>query len=359
MNLKYRDIREIIRKVKKRARLKLADEIHIKHVDEIAIIPVLKCNLNCVMCHQGEIKCTPNMSFEDFKKILLNLKKSGVTKISLVGGEIFVHPQIWGFIDLMEEMKFKYDLSSNLFNVQGIENFKRLNGLEMVTTSLDGNEEIHNKIRRNPKAFQNTVMNIKKLIKDDIWVDVACVIQKANFGRLEEFLEIICKLGVKSVTYLIENTLTEKDKRSAKEQLKEIVGEDSEIYVSSIKNPLGNLGENEYKLFKNKINNLRKISRKYNINLNLPVQLIHPEVLFKKTSLKDYTCSLFKGYNGLVYSDGYFNSCGFVRFHGDHSLLKKTPLQILNSKPYLKKRVFFKQKGALEKCRMCCALAKK
>lgn len=359
MKLKHKGFREIARKVRKRIRLKLADEIHIKHVDEIAIIPVLKCNLNCVMCHQGEIKCTQNMTLEDFKKILYQLKKAKVTKISLVGGEIFVHPQIWEFIKIMEKMKFRYDLSSNLFNVPGIENFKKLKGLEMVTTSLDGNKEVHNKIRRNPQAFQKTTMNIRKLLQDKIWVDVACVVQKTNFDRLEEFLEFICRLGVKSVTYLVENTLNEKEKKQARKQLKEVIGEDSEIYVSSIKNPLGKLNEEDYKLFPKKIHNLKKIAKKYNIDLNLPIQMTCPRVLFKKTSLRNYTCGLFKGYNGLIYNDGYFNSCGFVRFKGDHSLLDKTPLQILNSKPYFKKRVFFKKYGALEKCRMCCALKEK
>jgi len=359
MNLKGKDFKEIARKIKKRIRLKFSDGIHIKHVDEIAITPILKCNLNCVMCHQGEIKCTPNMSIEDFVKILKNLKRSNVTKISLVGGEIFVHPKMWEFIKIMEKMGFKYDISSNLFNVPNIEIFKKLRGLEIVTTSLDGDEEIHNKIRRNPQAFQRTSENIKKLLKEGIRVDVACVIQKANFDRLEEFLEMICKMGVKSVTYLIENKISEKEKKDSKNQLKTIIGEDSEIYISSIKNPLGELNEGDYKRIYKKINNLKKISKKCGINLNLPAQLIHPEVLFKKTSLKDYTCSLFKGYNGLIYNDGYFNSCGFVRFIGEHSLLNKTPLQILNSPPYVKKRIFFKKNGALEKCRMCCALMKK
>ena len=98
-------LKHAIRKIKKRIVLKTSDEIHIKKIDELAITPTMKCSLNCVMCHQKEIKHWPNMEYEDFKKLLFNLKKEGVKKISLVGGEIFVHPEMWKFIKLMEKMK--------------------------------------------------------------------------------------------------------------------------------------------------------------------------------------------------------------------------------------------------------------
>jgi len=359
MNLKGRDFSEIIRKIKKRIRLKFADNIHIRHVDEVAITPVLKCNLNCVMCHQGQIKCKKDMSFDDFKKILWRLKSSGVTKVSLVGGEIFTHPQIWEFIKEMEKQKLKFDLSSNLFNVPGIERFKHLRGLEMVTTSIDGPEDIHNKIRRNPRAFQNATENIKKLLKDNIRVDVACVVQKANFDILEETLILICKLGVRSVSYLFENSITEKEKEIAIKQIKNVTGSDPEIYISSLQNPLGYLTENDFKQIPAKVENLKKIGGKFGASVSFPVQMTNPEVLDKKTSLKDYSCSLFNGYNGLVYNDGTLNSCGFVKLGEDHNLLTKSPLQIFNSKDYFKKRVFFKKYGALGKCRRCCALKKK
>ena len=109
-------VRKIIRKIRKKINIMQSNGICIKHVDEVVICPTLKCNLNCVMCHQAEIKCHPDMTFDKFRKILINLKKDNVSKISIVGGEIFVLKDVWKFIFLMERMRFKYDLSSNLFN---------------------------------------------------------------------------------------------------------------------------------------------------------------------------------------------------------------------------------------------------
>jgi len=336
------------------------DEIHIKQVDEVAICPILKCNLNCVMCHQAEIKCHQDMPLDKFRQILMNLKKDGVTKISIVGGEIFILRDIWKFISLMEQMKFRYDLSTNLFDVPNIEKFDQLKGLEMVTTSIDGLEEIHNKIRRNPLAFQNVVMNVKKVIKMKIPVNVACVVQKANMDILEELTKFVCGLGVKSLTFLVENKVTEKEKKQAIEHLEELTGTKVNFDVSTIKNPLGQLTEEDVKKFSRKVANIKKIVKNYGAKASFAVQLLEPKLMDKKTPLKNFTCSSFNGYSPYVYEDGNMNTCGFSKLHGEKfNLSKNTPLRILNSEEYIKVRKRFKQLGATEKCRYCCALKRK
>lgn len=351
---------KIIRKIKKKVRARLSDEIRIEHVDEVGICIVLRCNLNCVMCHQAEIKCKPDMAFDKFKKILVNLKKDGVTKISIVGGEIFVLDDAWKFILLMERMKFKYDLSTNLFNVPDIEKFRQLKGLEMITTSIDGTEEIHNKIRRNPRAFQNVVMNVKKLVKMKIPVDSACVIQKANIDILEKLTEFACRLGVKSLTFLVENRVTAIERKRAIDQLEELTGAKVNFYVSTIKNPLGQLDEEDVKKFPQKVSNIKKIVKKYGAKVSFSTQLLEPMIMNKKTPLKNFTCSLFNGYSPYVYEDGNMNTCAFSKLSGEKfDLSKNTPLKILNSEEYIKIRKRFKYFGAMDKCRYCCALKRK
>src|SRR3989344_6067620 len=232
--LKDKSIGEILRKIEKRIRLRLSDELIIKKVDEVAIVPVLRCNLDCVMCHQGEIKKNPNMTFEDFKIIIKRLKAGGVTKISLVGGEIFVHPRMKDFIQEMESMGFKYDLSSNLYIVPNIESFKNLKGLEMVTTSIDGFGELHNQIRRRPDAFENTI-------------------------------------GIRKITYIMENFVSPEVKKETEELLSKIMGtEGSRVYVTSLKNPLGSLGKEDIDKIPEKGKKLREIAEKHRTVLYIP-----------------------------------------------------------------------------------------
>jgi sulfatase maturation enzyme AslB (radical SAM superfamily) len=352
-------LKKFLRKIEKRITFKLSDEVKIKKVEELAITPTMKCCLDCAMCHQKELKHWPNMSYADFRALLFKLKKAKVRKISLVGGEIFVHPDMWKFIELMEKMKFQYDLSSNLFSVPNIERLRKLKGLEMVTTSIDGPREIHNKIRGVKEAFEKTQLNIKKLLSWKINIDVACVVQKANYHYLEELILELCKMGIKSITLLLENTLTKEQQSTNKRFIKRITNLDSNILVSSIKNPLGSLNEEDFKKIKGIVPSLKKIVSQYGANLHLASQFIYPDLLTEESSLKNYTCGIFKGYNMIAYNDCSLPFCGFITFGENYSLLKGKPLSIVNSKEYLKLRKAFKKHGALPMCRLCCALKKK
>jgi len=349
------------RKIQKRIRLKFSDEVVIKKIEELAITPTMKCCLNCAMCHQKEIKHWPNMPYSDFEKMLINLKKEGVKKVSLVGGEIFVHPEMWKFVELMERMDFQYDLSSNLFFVPGgVEKFSKLKGLEMITTSIDGIGELHDKIRGVSGAFNRTSENIKKIIKMRIPIDVACVLQKANLKELEEIVKYIIGLNIKSITILVENNLTEAEQKLNKKIIEKVAGRSAEILISAKKNPFGTMNNSDWEIAQKKIKNLQLLCKNNHCQLNLATQLIYPELFEKNANLKNYTCGIFKGYNMIAYNQGELPFCGFIKLAGeDYSLIKKTPIQVANSTEYIKLRKIFKQGGALPMCRMCCALKRK
>lgn len=357
---KVRDIRELFRKVEKKARLKLSSgSSKIKKVDEVGITPTMKCSLDCGMCHQGQIKDWENMSFESFKKIVVGLKKSGVTKVSLVGGEIFVHKDMWKFIDLLESMNFKYDLSSNLFYVPNFEKLIKLKNLEMVTTSIDGLGELHNKIRRGKNAFERTMGYIDKLVKAKIFVDVACVVQKANFNDLEKIVEYLCKKKIGRITLIMENSVTEKEKVNTQRIVKAITGKESQIIVTSLKNPLGTLDEKDFEKIPQKMEKIRKIVKKYDIKFGSTIQMDDPKVLDKSKPLKEYGCSLFSGYGMTVYSDNSIHQCCFMKLKNKNDITKESALKVVNSQAYTQIRDHFQKYGAFEMCRMCCALKKK
>lgn len=359
---KGKSLTEISRKIRKKIQIRLSNDIYIRYVDEVDIIPTLKCCLDCVMCHQGQIKDRKNMPYENFKKIILNLKKSGVTKVSLVGGEILILPDIWDFIDFLERKNMKYDLASNLvppLTEKKINKLKKLKGLEKISTSLDGYKEIHNKIRRSPIAYQRTVENIKKLLKNNIRVNVGCVVQRANFDELEKIIENICKLGVKNISLLVELRITEKDKEISRKIIKKITGKDSEILMSSLKNPHGDLTEKDNSLMGTKREKLKEICKKYGTQIAFPGQMNHPEVLDKNLNLKNYTCGIFSGYNFSVYNDSELAFCPFISIKGENNILKKKLKKIINNKDYINMRRIFKKNGVLPVCRRCCGLCKK
>lgn len=356
-----RSLQEIKRKILKRKQIKFSDGVLVKKIDEVDIIPNLRCNLNCVMCHQAEIKHKQNMSLEDFKKIIENLKNEKVTKVSLVGGEIFVLKDLWRYIIELERSGLKYDLATNAFALsdEDIKRFTKLRGLEKVNTSLDGTEKIHDAIRRIPGAYKRTVSAIKKMLKLGLRVNVGCVIQKANFDKLEEIAEHLCKLGIKDITFLIEINVTERERQASKRIIKNITGEDSEIFISSKKNPFGRLGEEEYSQIEEKRKKIQDIAKKHDAVASFSLQAQDTDLLINKTSLKHYGCAIFRGYNFSIYNEGSLTFCPFIALKGDYKILDKSPKKVVNSNSYIKLRNHFKEYGALPVCRKCCALERK
>ena len=357
---KVRDMRELFRKVEKKARLKfLSNKVEITHIDEVGISPTMKCSLDCGMCHQGQIKDWENMTYESFEKILKSLKKAGVTKVSLVGGEIFIHKDMWKFIELMEKMDFKYDLSSNLFFVPHFERIFTLKNLEMVTTSIDGLGELHDKIRRGKDAFEKTMGYVRRLVEAGIFVDVACVVQKANFDDLEKIVEYLCKMKIGKVTLIMENSVTEQEKLNTRRIIRRLTDSDSQIIVTSLDNPLGKLTEEDYAKIPQKIERIKQIAEKYGVKFGSTIQLEDSQVLDKSTSLKEYGCGLFNGYGMTVYSDNSIHQCCFMKLLNGSDITRESPYEIVNSPEYKKIREYFQKHGAFEMCRNCCALKKK
>jgi len=352
---------ELKRRVLKRIRIKRADGIVIKHLDEVDIVPTLKCNLNCVMCHQSEIKCKPNMSLDDFKLIVSRLKKEKVSKVSLVGGEILVLPEIFEFIRELENNKIYYDLATNAVLLDGekIKKLKNLKFLEKITTSLDGDKEIHNKIRRNPVAFQKTIENIRRLLDAGFRVNVGCVVQKANFKDIERIFNLICGLGVRDISFLLENYIEDGEKRASEGIIKKITEKNAEIFTISKENPLGRLNEIELSMLKEKFERIKVLAKRRGVSLGLPVQFLVKDILRKDYSLKCFTCSIFKGYNMQVNNDSTLSFCPFISLGEDFSLKRRSLLNTANSSEYLSLRRLFHKNGALPICRRCCALVEK
>jgi len=345
----------------KRINFRLSDDIRVRKIEEVDIVPTLRCNLNCVMCHQAEIKCSEEMSLEEFKTIISRLKNAGVTKISLVGGEILILKDLWKFIGFLEDVGMRYDLATNAVALsdEDIKRIVKLKFMEKVTTSLDGDRETHNKIRRSTIAYDRTVESIRKLLGEGIRINVGCVVQKANFEMIENIFDSLCEMGVDDISFLFELRISKEERERSGKIVESITGKNAYIFMSSTDNVLGDLGEKDLKAIRKKFKRLAEKAKVRGISLGLPIQLSDPNVLSDKTNLKNYSCAIFKGYNFQLYNDGVLPFCPFISLGKEFNLFDKSPKGIINSKEYVLLRKAFKERGALPICRKCCALCEK
>ena len=170
-----------------------------------------RCNLSCIHCmvtYDNE-ELPKKRIFE----LMYELPGIKASKVMFTGGEPLLIPYISSLIEILSEQYIITDLNSNLTMLTN-DLAKKLKsaGLSEATTSLDGCEYSHNFIRRNQNAYAKTIKGIEYLAKENIPVDVVCIVTKHTTGYLQDAAYAAFQHGAESITYsglILEGKATE------------------------------------------------------------------------------------------------------------------------------------------------------
>lgn len=160
------------------------------------------CNLKCSHCF-GDFGKGSQLNKTQIKEILDELKSLGICEISITGGEPLCHPDIIEIIEMIVERDFNFQICTNglMIDDDFIKVLKRFNSrIFRLSISLDGIAEIHNKIR-GENTYEKTIVNIKKLQEEKIPFAVNNVMNNLNIDYIEEFLDNLNDLGIKSCSF--------------------------------------------------------------------------------------------------------------------------------------------------------------
>lgn len=163
-----------------------------------------KCNLLCTHCFYWEELNQPKneLSLDEIERVSRSLPN--LLSLSLTGGEPYLRPDL-------PAIAAAFERNSSVRNIQIPSNgllvdrtltrveelMKRVRSARVCTgVSLDGPEEIHNRIRQNPRSFERaleTLAGLKRLKPSfpNLSVGVALTVSAANQDRLEEFYRYV------------------------------------------------------------------------------------------------------------------------------------------------------------------------
>lgn len=171
----------------------------------LVIEPTNFCNLNCPLCHarvsNKELE-RGIMSFEDFKKIIDELKDY-LFEIDLYNfGESLLNKNIYKMINYANKNNIKTNLATNL-NVVDVDKLLDSN-LDTLTLSIDGiTQETYSKYRRGGN-FNKVVDNLQNMInkknllkKNNPKVVWQFLCNKYNEHEIPELKKLTKKLGIK------------------------------------------------------------------------------------------------------------------------------------------------------------------
>lgn len=146
-----------------------------------------ECNLACSMCIRGENQ-NKKMKFEEFKETFDKEDTSDI-EIVITGGEPTLHEDFISFIEYSSKKFKKVLIATNGVISRYIDSIKNLDNI-MIQISLDGDKEIHNKVR-GEGSFEKTIETIKKLENTDLKYCIASVVGKHNYKEIYSLIPIL------------------------------------------------------------------------------------------------------------------------------------------------------------------------
>ena len=153
-----------------------------------------KCNLKCVHCyaHAREESSEDELSTQQGRRLIDDLAGFGVPVLLFSGGEPLVRKDLPDLATYVVESGMRAVISTNgtLIGREKARTLKEI-GLSYVGISLDGMEEINDRFRGVPGAFQKAMKGIENCQAAGIKVGLRFTINKFNVDEIPKVFDLL------------------------------------------------------------------------------------------------------------------------------------------------------------------------
>lgn len=175
-----------------------------RDIDYLRVSLTDHCNLRCIYCMPSNIKFEDDnvndvLSFDDYKFIVENFAKLGITKIRFTGGEPLLYPYLEELISFTSK---ECNIKNIAITTNGIGLYDKIDklkecGLKKVNISLDSlKPDKYSKITRSGK-LEDVMKSMDKCVELGIIVKLNCVlINTLNDDEICDFVELTKKYPI-------------------------------------------------------------------------------------------------------------------------------------------------------------------
>ncbi len=157
----------------------------------------LACCFSCRYCGSKGGKARDNeLSTEECLDVADQLAELGCRRVSMIGGEIFMRADWKQIVKRLSGHHINVNIITNgfLFRKELIDDLKDA-GIESVSVSLDGPEEIHDKYRQKG-SFNRAIRAMEDLLAEGISVSVISTLNSENVKHLEEMFGLLGRYDI-------------------------------------------------------------------------------------------------------------------------------------------------------------------
>ncbi len=170
----------------------------------LILMPHSACNCRCVMCDiwKGNAHAR-QLTEKDLVPILSSIRKLGTRQVLMSGGEALLHTGFFQLCRLLKKEEVQITLlSTGLLLKKHAEDL--LSWIDDIIVSLDGYEDLHDRIRRVPGAYAKLhegVSHIKEQNKD-YRITARSVIHQLNFQSWPQIIKSAMDMGLDGISFL-------------------------------------------------------------------------------------------------------------------------------------------------------------
>jgi len=154
-----------------------------------------RCSQHCLYCKIWKLHCS-ELNTKQAISIIEQLSALGTILICFSGGEPLLRDDIGDILDYTHKKRILFDISSNGLLVK--QKIRQIKNARLVCLSLDGPQNIHDKIRGNG-SYVKVIEAAILVQKQNIPVYFRTVLSKMNLGSIDDILNLSRKMKIKII----------------------------------------------------------------------------------------------------------------------------------------------------------------
>lgn len=186
----------------------------------------LGCNIRCVHCYNFDRDAAPSgakaarscstsaaaqaapLSLDEIRALLADVRAAGCLFLSLTGGEVLTHPQLFDVLDEARRLNLAVQLLTNgtLLRPGVVGRLAEYRNLLGVSVSLYGaTPETHDRVTQVTGSFRRTWEGIERLRARDLAVRLKLIVMRSNAHEVEA---MIASAQDRGLPFMVDLTIT-------------------------------------------------------------------------------------------------------------------------------------------------------
>jgi radical SAM protein with 4Fe4S-binding SPASM domain len=161
-----------------------------------------RCNNDCAHCYNARERNFPELTTEQWFKIMDDLWVLGVPHIIFTGGEATLRDDLPELIRHAESNGQITGLNTNARRLADMAYVQQLvdAGLDHVQVTVEScDEQIHDEMMRTKGAFKQTIAGLKNVLASKLYVMTNTTMLRSNVHKIPDTLDFLADLGVPTI----------------------------------------------------------------------------------------------------------------------------------------------------------------